>query len=946
MDTKTFLSRVLPSDGNYCAWVAAGEDGKPKQRLFSGVEDLADFLRILSGQGLNVYYAVSSFGDKKTRKSDNVLSTKLFALDIDVGKVSNSYATAREALTALKEYISASGMPMPMVVASGAGFHVYWVLTEALTPDKWLPIAEALKQSVQAYGLVIDPTVTADLSRVLRPVGCMHQGKQKVVELLIDAEPVDPAYFASMLPIMQASKRPALLDSLKVEQDRPKSEAGAIVNKCRQVGWGVANQGETNEPFWYALMGIAAYTTTPEETAIAWSEQHPAYSERNTLDKLEQWRKSTSGPATCTRLEALRSGGCKGCPFAGKVTTPVQLGTSYEEVTLDEEEVDSIAVEVPIPAPYKRTIDGIKVRMDDVDFDVCSFDVYPLGYGHDETLGYETVRFKWKRPHHGWEVLSLRSALLVDGNRDFSSHIADMGITLPTKKQTEMFQRMLRSYMDELKRVRSLTNLYQTMGWKVNFSQFVLGDTIVKQDANGNGYEEHVTLSKATTRIGEEMYGTAGSVEAWSKGTSILELGEMPWHMFALGMGFSAPLFAFTGLKGMTVSLYGPTGGGKTLIQYWIQSIYGDPDKLHFAAKFTQNSLFNRLSIYNNLPMTIDEATMFQDKEVSDFLYWVSQGKDKARLTRSSEEREAKSWSTPVIVSTNKSLQTKLIASGLETGGLSARLLEISVPSHKLFSKNSLAGQKVYKYLTENYGLVGREYLKELVRMGPDKIRAMIENAKANFSETYKVKFSGEERFWEQAVVLQDIGSQIAKRLGLISYDPKKGTEWVLSQLGAIRKTAEENKSDCFELLSEYLTQSAGASVTLLRTGTMSPVVDHSRVPRGEVRVRYELYRDKPQGKFTKGTLLVSKSHLRKWLSEEGVDFKSFMFDMEGHQVLNTPKCGKAYLAKDTPAKHGQVSVVGFNLNHEKLEGILNDIDEANEQFVARHLTLVDNKGE
>ena len=89
--------------------------------------------------------------------------------------------------------------------------------------------------------------------------------------------------------------------------------------------------------------------------------------------------------------------------------------------------------------------------------------------------------------------------------------------------------------------------------------------------------------------------------------------------MFALGVGFSAPLYNFTGLKGLTISLYGPTGGGKTLAQYWVQSLYGDPEKLHFAAKFTQNTLFGRLGLYSNLPMTIDEVTLMQDKEVGDF---------------------------------------------------------------------------------------------------------------------------------------------------------------------------------------------------------------------------------------------------------------------------------------------------------------------------------------
>ena len=35
--------------------------------------------------------------------------------------------------------------------------------------------------------------------------------------------------------------------------------------------------------------------------------------------------------------------------------------------------------------------------------------------------------------------------------------------------------------------------------------------------------------------------------------------------MFALAVGFSGPLYAFTGLKGLTVSLYGPTGGGNPI---------------------------------------------------------------------------------------------------------------------------------------------------------------------------------------------------------------------------------------------------------------------------------------------------------------------------------------------------------------------------------------------
>ena len=93
-----------------------------------------------------------------------------------------------------------------------------------------------------------------------------------------------------------------------------------------------------------------------------------------------------------------------------------------------------------------------------------------------------------------------------------------------------------------------------------------------------------------------------------------------------------------------------------------------------------------------------------QDKEVGDFCYWVSQGKDKARLNRNAEERDAKTWATPVIVSTNKSLQSKLIASGLETDAQMARLLEIPIPPHRLFTKDSSTGRKIYNLINSNYG--------------------------------------------------------------------------------------------------------------------------------------------------------------------------------------------------------------------------------------------------
>lgn len=956
MDTLDFLTRVLPADGNYCAGIAYDENGKQgiRQRFFGSVKDLSDFLVLMSERDQDVYYGVATFAEddegKLRRKQAYADKLKLLAIDIDVGKARNSYETRKDALLALTDFVARANLPDPIVVSSGGGYHVYWTLTDPINRADWEPLAIALKACWQSFGLNADPVVTADAARVLRPVGCKHLKSGRTVSIVRDAPDVT---YEQMLGVLSSYKPaadeiPAHLKGRvgQVKLDVPKEYVPAVsfvvASKCKQIANAIKNPEKVDEPLWYAIMGVAAHTVNPMETAQAWSKGHPDYSEAATRDKVNQYKENTTGPSTCARFAALNPSGCNGCPYKGRVTTPASLGRSYEEAPIDVSAPDPVSQLVELPGPFKRTASGIKYTIDDTDFDVCPFDIYPVGYGKDEALGYETVRFHWNRPHAGWTLLSFRQALLTDGHRDFATVMADNGIVLKNQKQTEDFRQMLREYMDKLRQQRAMSNLYNSMGWKENNTQFVIGETVIKTDSTGAVVEEVTSLSAHTNKGATGMYDKSGSLQEWIDGTEILQAADMPAHMFAVNMGFAAPLFNFTGLKGMTVSLYGPTGGGKTLAQYFAQSIYGNPDKLHFAAKFTQNALFSRLGMYNNLPMTIDEATMMQDKEVGDFLYYVSQGRDKARLTRSADERDAKTWATPVIVSTNVSLQSKLVSSGIETDAQSARLLEVRVPPHDLFKQDTKAGQQIYSHLMKNYGYAGREFLKELVRIGDARLREMIEEARIKFASTYDAQFTGEERYWETAIVLQDLAASIAKGLGLIKYDYTKSTRWVLEQLGTIRVIATENRADAFDLLSDYLNEVSDCTVTVMHTGK-NVACDQSRLARGEIRARFEVMRDKHSDPFNSGVLYLDKGHFRKWLSMRGADFKTLVSVFDVEKINVTPKSGRAVLGKDTPIKVPGMYVLGLDLTHPRLSALLNDADEAMERVATSKLRVIDN---
>jgi hypothetical protein len=947
MNTLNFLQRVLPSEGFYVTTVI-NPDGR-RQGFFASVEELANAVVGLDQRGNNTYFAVSSFVEKGSRKQENVRATKLIALDVDCGD-NKPFPTWKEGLAATGQFIQQMGLPKPMIIHSGNGLHIYWVLTEALEPARWKPLAEAMKAAAKDKGFAIDPAVPADSARVLRPVGTKNPKSGTEVKLLIDAQPIPVEQMASCLSrYTQAHlmSHPAhtqgsmLAQALQVKADFPPANPVVIATKCQQIGWGVKNQSEVEEPFWYALIGVAGYCQDPEATAIAWSENHPKYNANATLGKLQHWKQATTGPTTCKKFEELKPGGCKGCKFKDKVGTPARLGIQYMEVAPATDVPVPAATDIPMPRPFKRTQDGIKMTIDETDIDICKFDIYPVSYGRDEGLGYETVRFCWNRPHAGWQELVMRQAMLTEGHRDFATVIADQGILLNNRNQTGYFQLMLRSYMDELRQKRAMTNLYATMGWKENFSQFVIGDTILRRNTDGTVSEESINLAAGSARLGHELWGTAGSMEDWIGFTSLLSKADLRSHMFALAVGLSGPLYAFTGLKGLTVSLYGPTGGGKSLAQMWVQSIYGNPEKLHFAAKFTQNTLFGRMGLYAHMPMTIDEVTMMDDREVGDFAYWVSQGRDKARMNRNAEERDAKTWAMPVIVSTNKSMNSKLIASGLDTDAQLARILEISVPPKPIFTRDSTAGRKVYEFITNNYGYVGRAFISKLLELGETGIRAAIAEATEQFRVEYKADFAGEERFWEQSIILADLAAKLATEWGLIGFDHRPGIEWVLSQVGAIRRTVSEFKVDAFDLLSEYLNENADTQVQIFHTGTQKPTMDYNRVPRGEVRVRFDFYRKTNADVVSNGTVMLDRTHLRRWLAQRGADYKTFLNEFTGEGIIATPKSNKAYLAKDTPIKVGQSYVVGLNLNHPRLQGMLTDADEALDNLAFGQLKAV-----
>jgi hypothetical protein len=940
MNPLDFFQRVLPTEGIYCRFTLSGK----RNRFFSDLAEMADNVVSIDQSGQDAYFAISTFVDDSSRRNVNVQATKVITIDVDCGS-DKPFPTWKEGLKALGKFISDAKLPKPLIIRSGNGLHTYWIMERDLDRDEWTPLARAMKDAAEALKFDVDPTKTADPSLVLRPVGT-HNYKDpanpKRVEVLIDGgdTTVDALkkalayyYTASNTPVKP--KNNGLRDSLAVRSDMPPAVGSMVVEKCAQVKWASENQDRVTEPLWYALIGVAAFCEDPEGTAKRWSEHHPGYSETATLKKMEQWRAQATGPTTCAKFEAERPVGCKGCPLAGKIGSPAALGVRYKEVDTSANAPAAAVTGVIIPKPFKRTDVGIMATIDGADISVAPFDLYPLGYGYDEHLGYEVAQFMWERPHVGWKVLTMRQAYLADGTyREFVGVIADQGIVLETKRQTEYFQIMLRSYMNELRKVQTVTNHYATMGWKEDNKVFVLGDDLYRRNPDGTVVKDTIQLAAHANRAGSDMFTTKGSFETWRAGTDLLRRAKMYPHQFSIGLGFASILMQFTGLKGMTVSLYGPSGSGKSQAQLMQQSVWGDPEKLHFQSKFTANSLFNRFGLYGSLPMTVDEATQMSDKDVGDYLYWVSQGRDKARLTRSAEEKTPREWALISTLSTNKPITNKLISAGDENDAQLARLLELRVDKSPIYSDGTDAGRKLHRLFTENYGHAGRKFVKRLMEYDEQEIRAIVASAFDEFPDRYGKRFSGVERYWEVGTVMPELGLRLAHDWDIVAFSGEPSAKWAVGQLDAMRETMAENRLDAFDLLAQYVNEHLSDMLMVWHDPGKDPLPNYDRLPRGPIRIRIDGLRNTGSTKLVGGTMLIDRGHFRKWFVKHGGNPREFIGEIVRDGADATPATKKASLGKHTPMSPPQCYVIGVNLKHPRLRSILEGIEQKQENVL------------
>lgn len=893
MNTQEFLGGILSGSGHYCVFAARGRDDTRIQKFYSTFEEVERAAAKFDADGFDVYFALSTYKEPSNRKGTNAHELKSLFLDLDCGP-SKEYPTQKAAVDALRVFCKQLSLPKPLMVNSGRGVHVYWPLTEAVSAERWVVEAERLKQACADNGLLADPAVTADVARILRvPSTHNYKGEPPLPVKLFGVEMPKPVVLEDFTSKLGVFAKPvtsidlgndALYDAYA---DNAENVFKTIMKKtlegrgCEQLKYIALQQAEVSEPLWRAGLSVAKFCSDGDKAAEKISNRHPGYNEADMRKKLDDIK----GPYTCTRFDELNEGTCRDCPLWGKIKSPIVLGKrirqSEGQVTVSvpiSGKVQLEEFEIPeYPKPYFRgATGGVFLRSSNADGDideelVYHHDIYVTRRLHDIEMG-ETLVFRLHLPKDGVRQFNV-PLTSITSREEFRKCMAKEGITA-LGKGVDKLMVYTTKWVDELQRTSKADEAHRQFGWvNSEMEAFVLGGKLV----TATGVDLNPPSSK-----------TAGLIDAFepkgsrTRNLELLEFYNKPGfelHQYVLGIGFGSPLMAVTGLNSMAVHLYGGSGVGKTTAQMAALGIWGSPDDLMNKPEDTHNSRMNRGEVMHNIPLVSDEMTNVTGEQMSEYVYQVSGGRQKNRLSSNGniERARGKPWQLLALSSGNTSAWEVLGRHKATPKAEMYRMFEIHVQKKNFVRGQNTETTNLFSDMKSNYGHLGVEYIQWVIN-NKEEVRRTVESVRVRIDKA--AGLGPENRFWSNGNAVIIAGLIIAKKLGFVNYDIAAIYKWVVAELISRNSYVNDVGASVTQTLNNYLSENYNNMLKIESTedqrgkngNGLDQLVPIGASPRGTLIARYE-----PDTKL----LFLRLKPFREWCIDQQINYQGVVDDLK-----------------------------------------------------------------
>jgi hypothetical protein len=837
MQAREYLARVIawPSEGEqttaYCNvhWTFVPKNHDPLKKLpwtgracrtldeaISALTfaqkgaDTRDIYVCMSTQSQAVE-KVSAKGFKyhvPVRFAENAVALKSLFIDLDAkGRDRNSYADLDEAVTALGKWLTDAALPPPSIVnKSGSGLHCYWTMSRALRPDEWRPLAHALREAGERHGLRFDGGCTTDMARVLRIPETKNWKTNPPLSVRIAAKKdfdYDPAFIAKALEpykvVVPELNGHAVAYKFEQPPDGPSPFAGEPHEELAagvETGMGQeeirlcldAIPNTRTDWIWWNNIGLRVFAASDgadygREEWERWSARNAVAKPSDSVD--DRWRTFHTSPPTRTGAGALiveARDALKDPHWMPRVALPIQVTPQAAAQAVAAPHPFSI-VQHDLPLHYTRRHNGLVcelVVMDDTTIQhipVCDYPlVEPWLQREPSVLHFVSTV---ERTQHA--AIDLPTELV--GTTDMRRHLQAQGVMIPVGSGgADRVARFLMAWIKKLQDTRDSV-ASSPFGWSVKHGKeegFVFGGQLWTPIGN----RPAASADLVTMR----HYTPAGELKAWIDAAKLITDQHRPDIEAIVASAFAAPLVRFTGQPGVLMSTYSTESGiGKTTAMKVGQAVWGDPVKGTMSLSDTHNAVMHKVGELKSLPLYWDEIkTADQTKKFVDITFQVTQGKERARLSRAITQREPGSWQTLLISASNDSLLDYVLSNTSTTTAGLYRIFEYPVqPAGSLGQVDPSEAARLVARLHDNYGNVGLEFAKFL---GANVVRVEQEFADMLKALGQEVKATPDERFWIALIACIVTGARYANELGFAAFNTDELKAFMLRGLAAMRQ--------------------------------------------------------------------------------------------------------------------------------------------------------------
>lgn len=823
---RQYLARVLPwpQPGDPQAWIDViwsfkPKDGRPGKywggRAVQSVDEAANAIAWVQTlpDTLDIYACQSSQRTaqaiatktgkvyyKPVRLQENAVALKALFLDIDGDKqpdpdptkVVKGYPTMREALTALKAFIAAVGLPKPSImVTSGGGLHVYWVFNRALTPEEWYPLACALIEATKRHGLRLDEAVTTDAARILRVPDTFNRKKDRPRQVKIAGTPTDFDYAVEFIAkllepykvdaVFQGSANMLKFEVAGVPQRPPLKEesdlaGGVVFTMPQQEVRACLDEIPNNRIDWnfWNTIGMRVFAATDGaqyglDEWQRWSDTNPVSGSGESCEA--RWGVLLQSPPTRTGAGALVNEvrNLTGNPQWQARAIAVEsatLGVSQLQVAVTPQvTTGAVAVASPlidvVPDGFIRNPQGLvfKVSVDEngnpLQIPVSN---YPITNGVLQkdpwALFFDTTTERGR---------ATRVALQAEfvGTNEMRKILQLQGLMVDPKPAliTEFFLGWIKKLQETRDAVATAP-----FGWSPRgrlAEGFVYGGKMFTP--------EGVVAANTSDPVLAKQYSPVGELDPWLRCADLITLQERPDLNAILASAFAAPLVNFSNQRGLLMSVYSSESGyGKTTALTVAQTVWGKPNRTQGSGD-TLNSVFGKMGQLRSLPLYWDEIKTEEDTQAFVKLaFQLTKGSEKSRMRANTTIHDSGEWKTLLVSATNTNLAEYIIARTSTTTAGIMRLFEFEVTPGSKHQLSRTEADEIMAGVDHNYGAAGLIYAQFL---GENSARVREEFHALDAQIGLELKETKDERFWTVMVTSICLGARYANELGLTDID-------------------------------------------------------------------------------------------------------------------------------------------------------------------------------